>query len=62
MPAISEQEAIEYERLFNVGYKLLERGKMLVAKEQLTETEERELTEINRQLCDIDNWFTRTAK
>jgi len=62
MPPISENEAAEFERLANMGHKLLERGRSLAGKDQLTDDEKRELSQINETLRQIDDWFNRTAK
>jgi hypothetical protein len=62
MPVISHQEGDEFARLHEAGHKLLERGKALASKQDRSAEEEQELAEINRQLREIDDWFTRTAR
>ena len=62
MPAISQQEGDAFARFHKAGHKLLARGKALASKEHRSAEKEQELAQINRQLREIDDWFTRTAK
>ena len=62
MPPISEREAKEFERLVALGHKLKEDRVRLLGKPIRTEDDSNELSEIDRQLREIDAWFRKTAK
>jgi Zn-dependent peptidase ImmA (M78 family) len=62
MSAISDGEHQKFNRLHELGHKMLSRGKELAEKDNLTEEEVEELAEIQRILKKVDDWFDKTAK